>query len=276
MSRWWSDELRVALCPDRVALLRVRRRPWRRTVVAKALVSCAAPANEADWAPAVGALETALADPAWRGAAATVVVSNHFVHYLLVPWSDEIADPAEELVLAQASFSRTFGEDAARWEIRVNPGPAGAPRVASAVPRGLLDGLTELSRRLPLRVRAIEPFLMTAFNGSLHRLKGRRFWFLAVEPGKACIAQIHGGRWESVHGRRIGKHWQSQLPLLLDREEQVARLDGADPIRDVFCYAPEFADAPLPSSEARPVHALAPPVCAGFSPGEDARFAMAL
>jgi len=99
------------LTPDHVLLVRIGRSiGWnglRRRVLEKETIPCAsgdAQGNETPWAGALQVLETALAKQTGRKAFATVILSNHFMRYALLPWSDVPADEAEELAYARHAF----------------------------------------------------------------------------------------------------------------------------------------------------------------------------
>ena len=49
----------------------------------------------------------------------TVVLSNHFVRYAVLPAQDGAATPEEELALARFQFAKIHGERAKGWEVRV-------------------------------------------------------------------------------------------------------------------------------------------------------------
>ena len=54
-------------------------------------------------------LETALPGYADGKTVATVILSNHFMRYTLVPWRDELSDAEEELAYARHCFTKVYG-----------------------------------------------------------------------------------------------------------------------------------------------------------------------
>ena len=70
MSLWSRDQLRVALTPGGLALVRHQGHPGK--PVAKKSVAC----DARDWQSLLPLLERELADPAWRAAQVEVVLSN--------------------------------------------------------------------------------------------------------------------------------------------------------------------------------------------------------
>src|SRR5262249_18521438 len=132
------NEARIALHPDRVSMTLVARR-WRPRVVAKHAVPC--PADGVDWRPCLEALERGLAEPAWKDADATVILSNHFVRYALVPWSEHLANDQEKRIWVQHHFTELYGEAAAESEYRWSEDRPDGSCVATAIAADLLAGI---------------------------------------------------------------------------------------------------------------------------------------
>src|SRR5439155_20669494 len=76
----------------------------------------------------------------------TVILSNHFVRYALVPWNEALAGAAEEEAYVRHHFRKIHGERAKDWTVRASEAPRGAPRLASAIDTKPLE---ELKRSLP-------------------------------------------------------------------------------------------------------------------------------
>ncbi len=84
------------------------------------------------WRAALQALETELPRFADGRTVATVILSNHFLRYTLVPWRDELSDAEEELAFARHCFARVYGKAAEQWELRLSQEAPESPRLASA------------------------------------------------------------------------------------------------------------------------------------------------
>jgi hypothetical protein len=236
------SEVRVALFPHQVALRRVERSLGLRGLVrrpgAAELLDADAAAGPAPWSGALAALEAAAAG--CRGAYATVILSNHFVRYALVPWSGDLADEQEEAGFARHCFLELYGEAAAAWELRVSPGKAGAARLASGVDAALLAALRESLGRAQVVLYSIQPHLMAAVNACRARLGAASAWFALLEPGHLCLGLLRRGEWLRIRGMRIGAAWAEELPVLLEREALLAGPEGA--ADEVFLWAPQLED----------------------------------
>ena len=256
MSALLHSGLQVLLCPDRVALQQVEHRLTRRGVQQVLKECTSVPAivagSEAEktaeqpWGGALRALDIVL--PTYptgrRKLSATVILSNQFVRYAVVPWSDLLSDDAERLAFAQQCFREIYGDAADLWEPRLSPDRDGASQLASAVDQRLLEDLRTAFGRLGVSLVSIQPHLMTVFNGFPALLKKRSAWLALVEPGNLCLAVLHRGEWARSRSFRIGPDWQAELLMILEREAYLVNAD--EQARDVFLWAPQ-SEADIPS-----------------------------
>ncbi|HXC37885.1 MAG TPA: hypothetical protein VN667_02985 [Burkholderiales bacterium] len=226
------------------------------------------------WHAGVAALSALAADIAGRAARVTVVLSNHFVRYALVPPAEGLRGGAEDLAYARYCFGRIHGERSQGWEVRLSGAENDAARVASAIDLGLLQGLAGCfpSKAKP-RLASVQPYLMAAFN-HWRRMAGREpVWLLLAEPQRACLAHMSAGRWNAVHNARGDFDGPEQWAELLDRERH--RVPGGAGT-DVLVHAPHRAE--IDESQVGPwqFQSLILRAPSGYSPLEDQPLAMAL
>lgn len=279
MSPLWRDELRVVLAPGQVALVRLvwtlgRRGPVPR-VEAKSVVDCA-PANggEALWSAAISSLETEMPRLLARKTVAKVILSNHFMRYTLMPWSETLSDATEDEAYARHCFRQLYGADTEQWDLRLSPQRAGLPQLASAVDTRLLAAIRGVFERSGVALASIQPRLMAAYNNCRLTLQGRSAWFALYEPGSLCLALLQQGRWSSVRTMRVGSDWRDTLVLALEREAYLAEADAAT--HSVFLWAPELGKADLPASGRWQIQNLQPLLRPALVPEYEGRYAMAL
>lgn len=271
------DEHRIVVRPDRVVLARMKRELTRhglkRHVQAIHDLPCA-PATEEDlpWSGALRALEAALPEFSDRKSHATVVLSNHFMRYALIPWSDALKDAKEEMAYARHSFSGMYGQDSGTWELRVSPGRGCTAQMASAVDARLLGSLRESLGRFAVNLKSIQPHLMLACNACHASLRGRSSWFAVLEHGNLCLALLQKGRWSWVRSMRIGSNWHEELPLLLEREAFNANIETG--INDVLLWAPEHGEIPQIPGGRWKIQNLQPQRVPGIGAEAASRFAM--
>lgn len=276
MSPLWRDRIQIVLCPQRVILVRLGR-GLHLKVLDKAVVPCGESAGGVpSWQPALAVLQQALAGPQWRHAEARVILSNHFVHYLLIDWDESLTGDEEQLALVRYRFAQTYGDAAGAWDYRWNEGHPPAPCLACAVDHGLFAGLRELfaDAGLHLRLGGVQPYLMAAFNHWRHELDSERDWLLLAEPGRLCLAWFKADEWAGLHSQQVSRGWGQELPQILDRTLLLAGLSQA-PER-LCIHAPEASEAGLVLGEGWAGSLLRLQPCPGFVPIKDAAYAMAM
>ena len=277
MSLLLRDEYRIVLRPDCEVLAQLKRelvpRGLRYCIHATRVVPCSPPTDKKlPWGGALKALETVLPEFAERKSHATVILSNHFMRYALVPWSDVLNDEAEEIAYARYSFNQMYGSDANEWELRISPGEAGMPQLASAVNASLADTLREICGRCEISLRSIQPHLMQAYNACHASLHGQSAWLALVEHGNLCLAWLHKGQWAWIRTMRIGPHWDKALPFLLSRAALVANIETST--NDVFVWAPDCRHAPTISDGRWQIRYMQPARMPNVGSALDSRFAM--
>lgn len=236
MSLSWNESLRVALCPRRAGLVRMSR-GWRQRIIEGSVTT--QPASEAGnppWAGALAALSEGIAGMNGHGAEVTVVLSNHFARYLLVPRNDALLGEAEALAHARHFFIRAYGAIAESWDIRLSSANGG-PQVACAIDAELLSGLDQAVAASGRRLVSVQPYLMAAFNRWRRELLDPVAWFVLAEQDRICLAAFKDGHWRQLTNLQTGSDWVRRLPELLARQR---RLSGLDEVPGkVYLFAPD-------------------------------------
>lgn len=271
MSVLSRNELRIVLCPSHAALLAIEHRFTRRgirhevkrreVVTGDGAAGAARGGAKRRYDKVLAALEAALPAFAAGRPAVTLILSNHFSRYMLVPWNEALAGDAERLAYAQHRFRELYGDAAKQWDLRLSPDVDGAPQLSSAVDRRLLGAARELFARHKVTVASIQPYLMAAYNAAYGVLQRRSAWFGLVEPGMLCLALLHKGRWTRLRSLRIGPAWEAELPQLLEREACLAGPAGA--ASEVLLAAPAIDEQALPQSARWQFRRLALPTPGG-------------
>jgi hypothetical protein len=269
-----SDRILIALAPDSLALLRVSG-GLRPRVSEKRTVACDPAAGSQPWQGAVAALEQVAEETRHTNAKVTVVLSNHFARFILVPWSEGLKNAEEETAFVRYCFAKVHGERSKEWDLRLSPTPTGSARIASAIDSSLVQAVRAA---FPAAARAklvsVQPYLMSAFNRWRKDIKGERAWFLLVEPQRACLARLEGGRWSVVRNARGTFDEPRQWAGLLDRERH--RVGGDEASEGVYVHAPRNGNALPVEGEEWSFRSLALAPAEGLAPAESQPFAMAL
>jgi len=269
-----SDRILIALAPDSLALLRVSG-GVRPRVSEKRTVACDPAAGSQPWQGAVAGLQRLTEGTTDANAQVTVVLSNHFARFILVPWSEGLGNPEEETAFVRYCFAKVHGERSKEWDLRLSPAPAGSTRIASAIDSSLIQAVRAA---FPASARAklvsVQPYLMSAYNRWRKDIKGERAWFLLVEPQRACLARLEGGRWSAVRNTRGNFDEPGQWAGLLDRERH--RVGGDEASEGVYVHAPRNGNANPVEGEGWSFRSLELAPAEGLAPAESQPFAMAL
>ena len=97
---------------------------------------------------------------------ATLILSNHFLRYVLVPWSDALSDAGGEIAFARHCFAQVYGKEAAA----VGTAPESRRRLAcrswpAPWTRRLLDAVRRCFQGAGVALKSVQPHLMAAYNG---------------------------------------------------------------------------------------------------------------
>lgn len=223
MSRSFSDRVEVFLGPRRIHLA---RRPRGLAARAAHTLSLGCPPGpDHAWQGAMETLGRALATLAWRKADAAVTLSNHFVRYALVPPVAGVKR-ADRAAVAQHQLQAVYGEAAQGWRVALGEAPGDAAAVAGGVDPELVAQLEATLRAAGLRPVAIEPYLAGAYNACRATMKGESAWLAVAEPGRVCVAAVHGGRWLALRSQRVSAPLRMALPPVLE-QARLAAVQGA-------------------------------------------------
>lgn len=218
---WRPDSVALGLFPDRLVLARAGG-GWRHPLLQRQEWALPAPAAGAPtWQPAVDALAARLAEGGLARARVSLVLSSHFVHYTLVPWSTLLRSEAEQQAYARERFIRIHGPAAQGWDLRLSRSPAGQSRVACAVAPALHEALKRVMAPIGRRYVSLQPHLMASFNRWHRQLEGRARWLAVHEPGLLCLALLQGGQWRSVRALKLRAPEAGHLAAILQRERQL-------------------------------------------------------
>lgn len=241
MSLLSRDSFVAVLAPARVTLLRAGR---------GAPAPCGAIDCDGGWSGAAEALPGLLREAGARRGELTVVLSSHFAHFRLVPWSDVIGSPAELESFARIGFEDIYGPVAAGWVLRVSREAAGRPRVAAAIEQALLDRLQGIAGGAGLRLASVQPHLIAAFNRLQPRLARDGFVFAVAEPGRCSMLLARAGHWISVRSSATADN-EHAVADLLERECELNGIGDPDagPVPPVFVHAPGRALREWPAVE---------------------------
>ena len=229
MSLSWRERTRIALSPREVALVRFGR-GWGLRVIERRSIACPEVTGQEIWAGAVEGLRALLAQPGLVKGDATLILSSHFVRYMVLPWSAELVTEAEEREFARNRFVQIFGQAASDWTIVVSAAPAGAARLCAAVDQALIGAVRGAIAASALRLVSVQPALMVQFNEWRQRI-GTDGWLVIAEQGRLLVAWVCRGQWRSVRARPLNA---AAIPLAQVLEQEQLLLAAGSGEQKVF------------------------------------------
>jgi hypothetical protein len=267
------DRVVIGLAPESLALVLLER--GRRTRVSGSRVVRYAPAFGVEsWQSAVEALRDVAAELKDVKADVTVVLSNHFVRYAMVPSGEGLDAGDEELAYARYCFGKIHGARSKSWDVRMTGGPAGAERLASAIDGSLLEAIQAcFPARQKLKLASVQPYLMSAFNHWRSAVQAESTWFLLVEPQRFCLVLLQNGRWAAVRNSKAEADAPAQWAELLEREQHMVE---CAPPAHAYVHAPHAGDTRGAAPEGWTLERLTLPAAPGISSEEAAPLSMAL
>ena len=225
MSRWSGNpisggRMRVELRPASVGLVRrgLFARWNTRSQHEIQVENGSADDPSKTWRAAVDALSVALREPRAR---VEIVLSDHFVRYVLIPWSAELVGDAERLGFARMAFRDLYGPLADGWDLCLDEQPAGQAAFACAVDRALVSSLRDVVGRAGGHLVALVPSLSDCINRHRSALRARDFCLVSAEPGRVSLAFHSRSGWQTVRSRRTDGPLAETLPTLLKQEMAV-------------------------------------------------------
>lgn len=266
MSLSWRERVRIAVSPHAVALVRFSR-GLRPRVVDRKSKPCPETRGQG-WAGAVEVLRDLLVHPNVGKGDATVILSSHFVRYIVLPWSGEIITEAEELEFARTRFIQVFGQAARDWTIAMSPAPAGASRLCAAVDQALIVAASGAVAACGLRLLSVQPALMAQFNEWRSRI-GADGWLAIAEQGRLLVAWISDGQWRSVRVRPLNDASVS-LAQVLEQEQLLLSASASNKV-----YLVKLGNAAI-ETDGLKVERLALPAPLARVAGADAGLALAM
>jgi hypothetical protein len=217
VSRLFRSRLRIGMSPGRLRLV-AERRGWRRTDVDTAVIPVEAGKGLADWRPAIEALPSAMAHARMQGPEVSIVLSNHFVRYALLPANDALKKDAEWRAFARHRLSGIHGPVSDDWLVRVSAAQPGGVRIVSASDSALIEDIRGRVAEAGGMLVSAQPNLIAAFNRARERIGTDSCWLVIRETGRLTMALLENGTWKALRTRRVDDDVNLSLQEVLERE----------------------------------------------------------
>lgn len=230
----WRNCVYIALSPERISVLKLGR-GLKPKLFSRFDEAIQPPLNtQPFWQAAVDRLSQVLAQPEWHNADANIVLSNKLARFSVIPAVAKLKKYTAQEAFARHVMSQIYGAATSQWVLRIQPGKATEPWLASAIDQPLLDNLKLICTNNNLKLDQISPWLVSVFNRYRKQIKVDPSWLVINEPGASLCVLMKGGEIVSVNN--LSHHSINELPMLLDRENLVSTL--AEPCKIVYLHAP--------------------------------------
>jgi hypothetical protein len=239
VSRLLRNQLRIGLGPDRL-FVAGRRRGFHRTAARTEMMMVEAGREPGEWRPAVEALPAAIALSQLHRPEVTVVLSNQFVRYALLPWNEALRTDEEWLALARHRLNAVHGAPSRDWIVRVSPAAHGSERVASAADRELIEAVRAKVGECGAKLVSAQPNLMATFNAMRKDIGKETCWLVIRDDSRLTLALFERGSWRALRMRRIDAARPTPLREILERECAMLALGPAS-VRSVLVVQEDFA-----------------------------------
>jgi hypothetical protein len=239
VSLFQTDRCIAVLCPNEVAVYRPVR--GKTSVIATedaaAVFAVRSTAERPAWEGAIEELAAWLVRSASSSMRLHVILSNRFVRFACVPWSEAIASESELQIVAELVMDSCYG-DMNGWTVSLDNGGWGKARLACAVENALLARLREAVEVMRMDCQCIEPYFVTCWNRWCGELPVDNALLAVAEPrGPTVVASLRGGMWHSVRATS-GEQEAMSLRRLLDKE---MLLQGFESMPGRWLHCPSLA-----------------------------------
>jgi hypothetical protein len=173
--------------------------------------------EEASWRASLDTLENWVTDNASSNVRVDVVISDHFVHHVVLPWSRELTEEQEWLALAKARIDLTWG-GAEALELRIDRLRYKSGCLTCALDRDLRSHLFALEPRLGLKIKSIRPNFTATFNSLAAGIGNTTTLIVVPERHSVTIGAVDAGTWHHVRTQPVIRKSASDVEMLVDRE----------------------------------------------------------
>ena len=236
MLRFRSERISIGLCHDSIGGIRQKNEVSENLPVIRydqAVVGTHSTAS-------ADALEKWLDAQELKGQHASVVLSNHFVRYALIPWSDTLLSVQEEDILFRTKFEELYG-DMDDWQVLANAPEYGKARIVCAVHQVLIHRINEIWKTKGIKGGSIVPYFVACWNRWQRSFHQRGGMIAVAEMQSVVIGCFGKNGWSSLRSISVSPT-STNLSDIVFREGLLQRHSSPIP---VWIHTL----APLPSGE---------------------------
>lgn len=179
----WRNSVQILISPEGAEVF--LRSPWGRTVDQQSLRF-----SQPDVSFEQGYAELTnwfALHPQWHDSRCHVVLSHHWVNFLLQPWVSGLSRD-DIHALATTAYWEQFGPEASDWVVCVDDARPGHSALCAAIPRAHLTQWQAMASRFNLKVHSLQPSVVAILNQH----------HASVAHGSIVLAICAGTHWQTV------------------------------------------------------------------------------
>jgi hypothetical protein len=228
-----QHQLLVAIGADQLAL--ILRKGFAKNIIAKHYESYDKTTADKPWMVGIQQLDKSLESlDLPYNTELSLTLATDLVRYIILPGHEIVMSSNEKVGYAQAAFREIYGAVADSWKISINDIAPTQPTLACAIDGSMYEAITELAQKYKLKLKSVQPYLMTAFNKLFSNIKNANASFIVVEQTRIATIFLERGVCQQVNIEKFTSDWQINLEETLSRNELLSN----QAVRELLIYAP--------------------------------------
>jgi hypothetical protein len=167
-------------------------------------------------------LQTWLSELAHQKIDLALRLSTDLAPICLLPWRNEITNPEQQALIAEAHFKNIYGNEANQWKVSVNSPDFGEAWVASGVAVETLENINVQLSSDGANITSIAPLSISIFNDIRNDIKASHGWLLIPEFKNLVAIYLIDGQWRLIQTLLLSDLQGESLSEILKREARLA------------------------------------------------------
>lgn len=252
----FRKQLYVVIYPDRL-ILRGLGKGIRRTILLQNEIPCHPQPDAPNWQSALSTFEYWLASSEMKEADVTIILSNHFVRYSLIPDSTEVNSRDEARTLAKIIFEEIYGSPAKQWGFAIEEGVDGESRLIAAIDSDFLNKIVEVLKICSMRLSTITPYFVSVFNRFHRQISNSDCFFALIERDLMMLATFNKSNLTTIRRFALNSMLDPQFSTVLLREVLTSGLAMENV--PVYFHVIDQSNIKLPDIDGVTIHLLQNP-----------------
>lgn len=165
-----------------------------------------------------------------------ITLASDLVRYIILPGHEVAMSTSEKLAYAQAAFREIHGAATDSWKIRIDDTAPTAPSLVSAIDMSMYDTIVGLVQKHKLRLKSVQPYLMTTFNKLFSSVKSANGALVVIEKTRIATLFLQSGVCQQLYIEKLTQDWQTNLEHTISRNQLLTNHLS----KELMIYAPTF------------------------------------